>query len=153
MSKNDGEYLQDKLHEAGKLYEKKMPAMWHRFFDTKSARGHLLPAQPGDFMLLTPWKGILIEAKSTDEGTPLLSLIQSDSSARNQVGKHRIWHRTGHPSYYIWADIRTKEVRAYRGYAVVSAFVGGGDVEPTLTSEVRKLYDVICRVGVGALEK
>jgi len=118
--RNDGTSLQDKLQKALKEYCETSPAYWHRFPDTKSAgRGNYLKAQPGDYMLLVPGPCLLIECKSTMVGTGIISMAFHGGTGKNQIAKHRLWHRAGHPTLYLWGDLANKEVQWHSGRAVV----------------------------------
>lgn len=99
MSKgNDGTWLQDALQKALKAFCGSRPGFWHRFPDSKSSRT-LINAQPGDYLWVLPWGAVLIECKSTDRSSPLRSLLDP-----GQCGKHRLWHRAGQPSAFVYAD-------------------------------------------------
>lgn len=152
MARNDGKVLEKALQDALADYQKRHRAKWHRFYDTHSARS-ILPQQPGDFMLLVPGASILIEAKSTDDGTPLLDMIRSSKSGRTQIAEHRIWHRAGHPSVYIWGDLRTKEALVYDGPQVVAAYLNRAQVAPVLEGViggVMTLLDALVLRAQGA---
>ena len=73
---------------------KKEPLMYHRFYDTASANGGFLPAQPGDHLVI--WKGvpILIETKLSEKHDSLRSCF-SGHVKNHQIGSHRLWLRAG----------------------------------------------------------
>lgn len=99
MTKNDGTRLQGILQQALQAFQERTPSFFHRFADTRSARA-FLQVQPGDFLWLLPGlPAILIEAKSTEVGASLVSLMTS-----GQCGKHRLWHRARHTSAFVYAD-------------------------------------------------
>jgi hypothetical protein len=112
MKTNDGSYLQDKLHDAMKDYAANHRGLSHRFPDTKSAGGNFLQAQPGDFFLLIPQGSILIECKSTVANATLLSLAWHGKVGKNQIAKHRLWHRAGHPSLYLFGNLTAGKLKA-----------------------------------------
>jgi len=122
--RNNGKALEGQITAALKAYQADHAARCHRFADTTAAGGKFLGPQPGDFMLLVPGFSIMIEAKSTDCGAGLLSLIRSSANAKKQVAQHRMWHRAGHPSWYWWADVTAGEFRVYDGREVVRAQFG-----------------------------
>lgn len=114
MSKgNDGVWLQDELAKALKAFCERTPACFHRFQDTKAARG-FLPAQPGDYFWLVPGASVLIECKSTDRSAPLERLLEP-----GQCGKHRLWHRAGHPSAFVYGDRASGALRWHAGRSVL----------------------------------
>ena len=120
MKHNDGSFLQDKLADALKWYCEYHPAYWHRFPDTKSARGNFIKAQPGDFFLLVPGVSILIECKSTQASARLLSLAWHGPVGKGQLGKHRLWLRSGHPSLYLYGDLVTGIFEWHSGNEVLN---------------------------------
>lgn len=101
--KNDGKKLEKELSKALKEYCQGNHAYIHRFYDTRSASGNFLPAQPGDFLLLVPNFALLIECKSTQTGETLLSLAKKNKA---QLAKHKLWLRSGHPAVYLHLDER-----------------------------------------------
>lgn len=117
---NDGTYLQDKLQEVLKTFTEYNRGFFYRFYDTKSTQGGFLPAQPGDFFLLVPAAGILIECKSTEVGTPLTTLAHHGKVGKRQIAKHRMWHRAGHPSLYLYYNFKTKIFEWHKGESVVA---------------------------------
>jgi hypothetical protein len=117
--KNDGTPLQDKLAKALKTYSEYHPAYWHRFPDTKSAGGNYLQAQPGDYLLAAPVGVILIECKSTVVGARVLTLAHHGTVGKNQIAKHRLWHRAGQPSAYLWGDMVKEQIEWHWGFNVV----------------------------------
>lgn len=119
VKKNDGTGLQVKIQSALKEREAGSPAFFHRFYDTKSAFAKVLPNQPGDFMMLVPGGAVLIEAKSTEAGQTLKQLMDDA-----QVGKHRLWHRAGHPSLFVYEDIEARQVEIHNGTEVASRVLG-----------------------------
>jgi hypothetical protein len=112
MKTNDGSYLQDKLAKVLKDYSANHKGLMHRFPDTKSAGGNFLQAQPGDFFFLVPQGSILIECKSTVANATLLSLAWHGKVGKNQIAKHRLWQRSGHPSLYLFGNLTEGERKA-----------------------------------------
>ena len=109
--KNDGKLLETKIQQALVTFTQHHPGFKHRFYDTKSA-GNYLPAQPGDFFLLIPNRCLLIEAKSTTVGASILKLAWAN---KQQLAKHKLWHRAGHPSWYAHLDVKEKILSWYKG--------------------------------------
>jgi hypothetical protein len=116
--KNDGAQLQATLQDALKAYCRYHPAFFFRFYDTKSAR-NLLPAQPGDFFLLTPSTCFLIECKSTVIGEPILSLAYHGEVGKRQVAEHKLWQRAGHRSLYLYHDGAAKRYEWHDGANII----------------------------------
>ena len=119
MAKNSGELLEGKVRLALKTLQSKTKAFGHRFPDTKTARSGILPPQPGDFMLLVPGKAVLIECKSTNANTSLLSMAHKGDVGKRQIAHHRLWNRSGNPSLYLWLDIKSGLIEIHLGSNVV----------------------------------
>lgn len=118
--RNDGSFLQNKLQGALKEHCKTFPCYWFRFYDSKSARG-FLPAQPGDFLWLLPGQAVLIECKSsTREKTTLVSLAHHGPVGKCQLAKHKLWHRAGHPSIYLYYNIPEDRLAWHNGKDVIA---------------------------------
>lgn len=154
---NDGKILEGKVRDALVAYVESSPALFHRFYDTTCA-GSYLPAQPGDFMLLVPARAdasaaaILLECKSTDAGCALMGMLTGDV-AKRQIAKHRLWHRAGHPSLYIWLDLGTNEVEIYCGRQVVAEFLDKTKgVWPAVAGDVSNLLGLL-KDAVGVLAR
>lgn len=116
---NDGKRLEHKVQEALVKYAKSFPSFMYRFYDTRSA-GSFLPAQPGDFFLLTPKQCFLIECKSSELGTPLLRMANAKTkTASTQRAKHKLWRRAGHATLYVYLDLRTERLEWHNGSYVL----------------------------------
>lgn len=116
---NDGVWLQDKVYRILSTRQSAAPGFVYRFPDSKAAR-NLISNQPGDHLWVQPNSpAILIECKSTSDSTPLKKML-STSESKQQLGKHRIWHRAGGESIYVWADSRLQEFHIHDGRNVVA---------------------------------
>lgn len=113
-SQNDGKYLEERWQEALQEFATGNPSYTLRLYDAHAARG-MLPAQPGDFIWTMPGAAVLVECKSTEKGEPLKKLLD-----KQQIAKHRLWHRAGHPSLFVYGDLTTMESHLYDGRDVVS---------------------------------
>jgi len=114
--KNDGKHLEGKLSEALKIFTSKQRGFNHRFPDTRTAKSGMLPPMPGDYMLLIPGKAVLIEAKSTAVNTNILTLAHKN---KVQIANHRKWHRSCHPTLYLWMDLKNDTIEFHDGRNVV----------------------------------
>lgn len=119
LNKNNGELIQDKLQNVLSNFAAKSPSFDYRFYDTKTARSGFIPAQPGDFMLLIPNYAILIECKSSNAGVKLITMAHKGNVGKLQIAKHRMWHRSGHPSLYLYLDLKTNLIEWHCGKKVV----------------------------------
>lgn len=82
------------------------PIVVHRFYDTHSA-GSFLPAQPGDFLIITEGRAILLEAKHSTKYMSLRSCF-STHMKDSQIGQHTLWQRAGATTLVIFKS-ETKE--------------------------------------------
>lgn len=110
---NDGTVLETLVQQALTALCAMRPAFWHRFYDTKSARG-FLPAQPGDFMLIWQGKAYLIECKSSDKD----NCVPMAWRTPEQIGKHKLWLRAG--GYSLYVHLRAGVVKILCGAALVN---------------------------------
>lgn len=117
---NDGTKIQDKLQEALKDYSQNNKGFYYRFYDTKSARGATLPAQPGDFFLLIPGQCLLIECKSSEVSTSVTTLAHKGPVGKRQIAKHKLWNRAGHTSLYCYLDLKTGIVEWHSGTNIIN---------------------------------
>lgn len=120
MLVNDGTYAQDELQKVLKTFCEYNTAMFHRFPDTKSAGGHFLQNQPGDYMLNVPGKSILIECKSSTVETKVHVLAHKGKVGKNQIAQHRKWLRSGHPSLYLYYNFKRKLFSWHNGLDVIN---------------------------------
>jgi hypothetical protein len=109
--KNDGSEFQKAFQEVAEALQKNSRCLWHRFTDSKAARGYV-KEQPGDFMLLAGGTAHLFELKSTEAGEPLKDMLKTKEGKR-QVAQARKWERAGGGAWFLWADLRTREVQVH----------------------------------------
>jgi hypothetical protein len=119
---NNGKWLEKEVEKVLKRMQEKEPINYHRFADTYSAGGAIISAQPGDYLVLLDKKAILLEIKSTVKGADIFRLISSSKNAKNQLPRHRLWHRANHPSFYLWGDIKEYRVKVYKGQEIVNGY-------------------------------
>lgn len=74
-----------------------------RLYDTTSARGSFLPAQPGDFLLSKNSKTILVETKSSYKTTSLRSCL-SNNMSKAQAGNMGVWCACGNIALVVFAS-------------------------------------------------
>lgn len=139
---NNGKWLEQAVDKALKAFQAEKPSFYHRFYDTTSAGG-FLPAQPGDYFWLLPnTPAILLEVKSTEKSAPLRSLIKP-----GQGGKHRLWHRSGHRSAFIYGDKVSGLLEWYWGEAVLST--GTGELAPGWRGELQHMRDMFYDISIS----
>lgn len=113
--RNDGKWLEKAIQKVLQEFMEESRSFFHRFPDSRTARA-LIPPQPGDYLWLLPnTSALLLEVKSTDESANLNSLLD-----RGQCGKHRLWHRAGHRSAFIYGDRAKDQLMWFDGYEVLN---------------------------------
>lgn len=130
MAKKDdgrvGYEFEDKLKEVFGKIKSKHKFDFHRYTDTKAAKGFVQP-QPGDFQICfkddkSSNHVIIIEAKGSEEIESLKSCASSHIRPQ-QVGKHKAWLRAGGSAQFwfyceitgmveIWDSAHVVEQRA-----------------------------------------
>lgn len=91
-------------------------AMFHRFYDTRSA-GTYLPNQPGDFLFMFLGKVYLIECKSSEKH-PTLSAALSSVMEQRQAPIPLLWMRAGAGTLVLFLDQTNNEVELWDGSLV-----------------------------------
>ncbi len=88
-------------------------AMYHRFYDTRSA-GAYLPDQPGDYLLI--WRGAphLWELKSSGAHNSLAAGLGTLMS-KEQATFHKLWQRAGATTHVLFWQQVTGEVELWHG--------------------------------------
>ena len=112
-------WFEKRINAAGSAIKITQAVFWHRFPDSYAARG-ALPAMPGDFMMLTKQGALLIEAKTSEVHKSLKSCAANVIDPQ-QVGQHLLWHRSGHPSIFMFYSAETSEMEVWDGYVVARA--------------------------------
>lgn len=97
--------------------QSRFPIYAHRLYDTHSARGNFLPSQPGDWIIASPTGGHLLEAKASEIYDSLRSCLSSHVEA-DQAAAHRLWSRTGQPSWFLFYSERTFNLELWEGLVV-----------------------------------
>lgn len=115
MSKNAGKFFENKVSQVFREWCVQNHGFFYKFPDTYMAR-NVLSTQPGDFLWLIPDKAILLECKSTEIGANVWDMAKK---TQTQMAKHRLWHRSGHPSAYLHCDLRSREVSVVSGLDVI----------------------------------
>jgi hypothetical protein len=119
--RNIGLVFQDKTGELLRAIEEETGGRIRavRLYDTSSARGNSLPAQPGDHLVVMHGKTILIEEKASEVHSSLRSGLSSLMD-KPQAGQHRLWARTGNPSVVIFYSAVTGVVEFWDGLLVAN---------------------------------
>ena len=148
-----GKWFEDKLHPALKSIQSKQKAMCHRFPDTRAARNPL-PAQPGDFLLNMAGMAILIEAKCSSVHDNLTSGFSS-LWPKGEAAFHRLWHRSGQPSWVIFCHYDTEIVHIWAGEDIAYARATGQKLPRSLRPLVTGTVDTLelCLLKAVVLQK
>lgn len=121
------------------------PMVYHRFYDTASARG-FLPAQPGDHLVIYRGLPILIETKSSEKHDSLIRCFSSHVPSE-QVGSHRLWLRAGAMTLLsfkgtagleLWPGEELVEARTNGRRLRASSIISKGDTLEDIFSFIRE---------------
>lgn len=96
----------------------------HRFVDSAEAR-NMVRGQPADYLLATPHRVYLIEAKATITGK---NLQKSDVQPAQVSGMIR-WGRAGHNSLILQYRKEDNRIHCYDGEHVASIISNGGRLQ------------------------
>lgn len=136
MSKQLWQRWQSAIGEAAQA----SPIFYHRFYDTRSAKGYL-PAQPADHLLLLNGHGILLEDKSTEVLNTAEACLVAGIFDNRQLAKHRIWRMRGGSTYITVYYERTNKAELWDSAVIDKRNLEGGSllhVEPLFVSEGAK---------------
>jgi len=95
-----------------------------RLYDSASARGKFLPAQPGDFMVAYNAVTFMVECKSSVKHTSLRSCLSSHVKD-GQVALMRMWIASGNPSCFIFYSAVDQQIEIWPGKSVCECRVDG----------------------------
>ena len=124
--KNIGKWFEGKFQE---MLEKMRSnptdrSSYLRLYDSASARGKFLPAQPGDFMVAYSAATFMVECKSSVKYTTLRSCLSSHVKD-TQVALMRMWIASGNPACFIFYSDVDKHIEIWPGKTVCEAKVSG----------------------------
>ncbi len=154
-SNDIGKWFEDKVQDALKQIQSKHTAMFHRFPDTRAAR-NILPAQPGDHMLIMNGMAILIEEKCSDVHASLRNGF-SALFPKEEAAQHRKWHRAGMPSWILFCNYSNKQVELWQGYRLATLRATGlripKDFRPTVRCDLADLESCILSMAQKEAEQ
>ena len=88
-------------------------AAFHRFYDTKSTSGGILPGQPGDFLLVINSVPIIIECKHSVVESTLSRKYISSSVDLEQAAKMWVFTRAGAKGLYLFCSELTDKIEVW----------------------------------------
>lgn len=94
-------------------------AAFHRFYDTKSTQGGILPPQPADFMLVRKGVPVFIECKHSEEETTLSRKYITNSVKEAQAARMRVMIRAGAIGVYLFKSDVSNVVEIWDGSHVI----------------------------------
>jgi hypothetical protein len=140
-----GKWFEKKTKEALDVIQSLNMAMQYRFPDSNSARNYL-QAQPGDHMLLINGTAILIEEKCSNRYSTLRSGF-SGMWSKKQASYHRLWNRSGCPSWVVFCDHQREWVEIWRGDLLAGLRVKGKKIPanyyPMAEGSIKSLVPLI----------
>lgn len=94
-------------------------ASFHRFYDTKSTQGGVLPSQPGDFLLIMKGWPLLIECKHSEVERTLSRKYISSSVSKEQCARMRVWIRSGAGGIFLFKSDLSNTMEIWPGSHVI----------------------------------
>lgn len=120
--------FEDELKQIFNRVQSKYPFFYHRFPDTKAARG-FIAAQPSDFIVGFNGVSNLLEAKASSMKPSLANCAKSMIKSQ-QIGMHRKWHRSGQESLIVFYCECDNVVEIWDGRFVVEAIQSNKRLKP-----------------------
>lgn len=105
--------LEQAVQEILAAVSRKHPAMWGRFYDTKSA-GNLIPNQPSDFWMVYKGRMVFVEVKFS-EAAESLSNVFSKAVSDNQIASSRLAHRAGGSYWVVFYSSLSRQYEVWPG--------------------------------------
>ena len=99
------------------------PAFFHKLKDTYAAR-NFLPTSPADYLVALSGEAQLWECKASAVQFSLRSCL-SDMVSNHQVAHHRLWHRSGNRSWFLFYSDQTGVIEFWPGDLVVQCRLKG----------------------------
>jgi hypothetical protein len=117
---------------------------WVRLYDSKSARGNFIPAQPGDFVIAAG-AAILLECKSSEVHESLaVPKCLRDNVKAAQAAEHRLWHKAGGSAWFIFYSLQALRYELWRGELVGLAYAKRTKLgAPEMVAGVNELETII----------
>lgn len=94
-------------------------AAFHRFYDTKSTQGGILPSQPGDYMLIMKGYPLLIECKHSEVEKTLSRKYISSSVDGKQCARMRVWIRAGGSGIFLFKSDLSDTMEIWPGGHII----------------------------------
>lgn len=94
-------------------------ASFHRFYDTKSTMGGVLPSQPGDFLLIMKGYPLLIECKHSEVETTFSRKYISSSVSKEQCARMRVWIRSGAGGIFLFKSDLSDTMEIWPGGHII----------------------------------
>jgi hypothetical protein len=94
-------------------------ASFHRFYDTKSTGGGILPSQPADFLLIKAGFPLLIECKHSEVETTLSRKYLTSSVDTDQCARMRVWIRSGAGGIFLFKSDLSDTVEIWPGSHII----------------------------------
>jgi len=135
--KDIGKWFEDQCSYIFKKMCSKRGRMFYSFPDSRSSRG-LIPAQPGEYMLLIGFGAGLIELKASLKHKSFRSCMSS-MVRDSQYGWHKRWHLSNNPSVFVFYSEKENIIELWDGRDIVHARSIG---KPLVKDNVIKVFDL-----------
>lgn len=94
-------------------------AAFHRFYDTKSTQGGILPPQPADYMLVRNGVAVFIECKHSEEEVTMSRKYITNSVKEAQAARMRVMIRAGAVGIYLFKSDVSNIVEIWNGSHII----------------------------------
>lgn len=115
-----GYWFQDKVGDELRNLEGTNHIRTIRLYDSRSARGRMLPNQPGDFLVAHSGRVLLLECKASRKHESLRNCLSSHVP-NEQIAQHRMWLRSGNPACFMFYSVINKRIEIWPSEIVIQA--------------------------------
>ena len=112
-----GKQFEQDTQDLLKLFSTKYRFYYLRLYDSTSARGQYIPAVPGDFIAVANGVPHLIENKASEKYDSLKSCLSKNVDT-GQAAAHRLWHRAGGESWFLFLAHKSQMLEVWNGELV-----------------------------------
>lgn len=136
--RNDGKRFEQVIYAKLRAAESKLPLIVHRFYDTHSA-GNVLPAQPGDFLVIYRGVSALLELKGSCVNRSFRACFSS-AVPGSQVGSHQLWQRAGAKCWFLFNFTGENKEQIYELWPSEVCIAARRDSKPLRLSDRYGVY-------------
>lgn len=154
MAKKDiGALFEEDVQIELERFKVKGKLSYIRLYDTKSARGKFLPAQPGDF-IVAAGAAHLLEVKASRKYRSLAEgQCLQDNVQAVQAAEHRLWARAGNPCWFLFYSLPAGLLELWKGDEVGLAYAKRRKLgSPEVRVDCNMLSELLQDTFIGPVE-